>query len=100
MAGTVNLTKVDFTDLSDEVNLIIEENEELKRLNFEEAFGSSVLASDENNDGNVVLGAFKQAEGPLFELDNSLGTSGMAADSKAVGDAIEALRQEILGGAW
>ena len=45
MAGTVNLTKVDFTDLSDEVNLIIEENEELKRLNFEEAFGSSIHLS-------------------------------------------------------
>ena len=100
MAGTVNLTKVDFTELSDEVNLIIEENEELKRLSFEEAFGSSVIASDENDDGNIVLGAFKEVDSPSFELDTALGNAGMAADSKAVADAINALRQEILGGAW
>jgi hypothetical protein len=100
MAETLNLTKVDFTDLNDDVNLIIEENSELKRLSFEDAFGSSIIASDVNNDGNIVLGAMQEGSSPSFELDTELGTEGMAADSKAVADAIEALRQEILGGAW
>lgn len=34
------------------------------------------------------------------ELDDTLSIEGAVADAKAVGDAIEALRQEILGGAW
>ena len=34
------------------------------------------------------------------EFDNTLSIEGAVADAKAVGDAIEALRQEILGGAW
>ena len=61
MAGTVNLTKVDFTSVNENVNLIIEEGHELKRLNLEEAFGAIdnvVVAEDKNNDGNVVLRLF------------------------------------------
>lgn len=34
------------------------------------------------------------------EIDDTLSVEGAVADAKAVGDAIEALRQEILGGAW
>ena len=39
-------------------------------------------------------------DAPSIELDKTLSIEGMPADAKAVKDEINALRQEILGGAW
>ena len=35
MAETINLTKVSLTNINENINLIIEENEELKRLDLD-----------------------------------------------------------------
>ena len=55
MAETINLTQVDFTSVNENVNLIIEEGHELKRLNLEEAFGALGLPSYETEDNNKIL---------------------------------------------
>lgn len=51
----------------------------------------TIIALDENSDGNVELRSYIQADegnGDYTRLDSSLTVSGMAADAKAVGDAI------------
>lgn len=99
MAETLNLTRVNFTHVNEDVNLIIEEGHELKRLNLEETFGALdniVAAEDKNNDGNIVLRLFTDGS-PEVELDTSpsLGSEGKAAESKAVAEAIENAIEEL-----
>lgn len=69
MAGTLNLTKVDIlTEVTENSNLIIEDNFELRRLNV----------------GDLRV-----------EVDDTLAQAGKAADAKAVGDALNSLARII-----
>ena len=56
MDQTVNLTKVDLTQINDNINLIVEENSELKRLNANDVLNSmiTVIAVDDG-EGNIEL---------------------------------------------
>ena len=56
MANTVNLTQVNFTELNDNINLIVENDSELKRLSISDLGGDiSIDLNDSiNSESNPI----------------------------------------------
>lgn len=78
------------TELSD-----ISENPVQNKV-VKEAFDNieKIVAVDENHDGNVIFQSFVPGETPApgaIDVDKTLSIEGMAADAKAVGDALDSI---------